>query len=43
LVGIDDFERRLESDLYRDDSSMKKSLGKALRKMTIEVFDDDDV
>jgi hypothetical protein len=38
LISIDDFERRLENDLYRDDSSMKKSLGKALRKMTIEVF-----
>lgn len=38
LIGIDDFERRLESDSYRDDSSMKKSLGKALRKMTSEVI-----
>ena len=36
LSGIDEFEARLESDLFTDDTSLKKTVGQALKKMMIE-------
>jgi hypothetical protein len=36
LTSIDDFDRRLEADAYRDDSDFKRTVGGALKKLTIE-------
>jgi hypothetical protein len=36
LTSIDDFDRRLEADAYRDDSDFKRTIGGALKKLTIE-------
>ena len=36
LSSIDDFEMRLDSDLYRDDTNLKNTVGRALKKMVIE-------
>jgi hypothetical protein len=36
LTEIDDFERRLESDIYKDDTKLKNSVGRALKRMILE-------
>ena len=36
LTSIDDFDRRLEADAYRDDSDFKRTVGGAIKKLTVE-------